>query len=329
MTSMHSSANSIRSMDGIRTELSRLEAMITSTSSTHQPETKIASRHPRRGSDCTGRLSSAVDEEEKQGGNLAFSGPLPKTNEESSTARDSQNVAPRQNPHDGAREQLDHSSQSQRISSMAPERGGQPDNSVSSTDYRSCFDESSDVNNQPIGTHAEGKNKSSFLYAEFSKKAESRQYERPWFKLDCGDVHRIMRQSLASIYPPEVVEYVSIRQVMSLCEDHTDLLDKRPSVQRSATGKMRQEGYVEHVTPAYAHQPMVHLRNRLIELRNAIKVSRDQCEQAGYSLSELDKLLLPPGSRSYAPVDRPSLMPEPDGDDSSSVYSEDFHSTTE
>lgn len=302
MTSMHSSANSIRSMDSIRTELSRLEAMITSASGAHQSEIKIASRRTRRGSDCTERRVSAIEKEEDQSANLSILRPLPKNRGESSTARDSQIISPRQNSLE-----------------MAP-----------AADLRSSLDESGDVNSRPMDTPAEGENRSSFLYAEFSKKTEPRHYEGPGIEIDYGVIHNAIRHSLASIYPPEVVEYVSIRQVMTLCENHTNLLDKRPSVQRSATGKMKQVNYVEQSTPAYAHQPMVNLRKRMIELRNAIKVSRDQCKQAGYSLSELDKLLFPPGSRSYAPVDRPSLMPEPDGgDDSSSVYSEDFHSTTE
>ena len=329
MTSMHSSATSIRSMDSIRTELSRLEAMITSASGTHQSENEIASRHTQRGSNCIEIRPSVVEKGEQEGAKPSISRPLPKTSGESSAATDPQIVAPRQNSHYGTRKQIDHSNQSQRISKMAPEHRGQPDYYLPSAEYRSFLDGTGDINNRPMGTPAEGENRSSVLYAEFSKRAEPRQYESPGIGIDTTVIHSIVRQSLASIYPPEVVDYVSIRQLMTLCEDHTNLLDKRPSVQRSETGKKKETGYVEH-GPAYAHQPMVNLSNRLIELRNAIKVSRGQCKQAGYSLSELDKLLLPPGSRSYAPVDSPSLMPEPDGgDDSSSVYSEDFHSTTE
>lgn len=327
MTSMHSSAHSIRSMDSIHTELSRLEAMITSASGTHQSKIEIASRHTRRGSDCTERRSSAVEKGDEWNSNLSISGPRPKHNGGSSTAQDSGiGIAPRQNSHDGTRRNIDHSSQSQRTSEMAIEHCGQPNYYIPSADYRSSLDESDDTNNRPMDTAAEGENKSSFLYAEFSKRAEPRQHESPGFEIDCGAIHSILRQSLASIYPPEVVDYVSIRQVTTLCEDHIDLLDIRPDVQISSI----ELSYVDHGTPASAHQPMINLRNRLVELRNAIKLSREQCKQAGYSLSELDKLLFPPGSRSYAPADGPPLMLGTDGgDDSSSIYSEDFHSTTE
>ena len=213
---------------------------------------------------------------------------------------------------------------------MAVDHYHQPDYYISSTEYRSFLDDSNNTNDRSTDAPAEEENKSSFLYAEFSKKAEPRQHESPRIEIDFSVIHSITRQSLASIYPPEVVDYVSVRQVMAHCEAHIELLDKRPSVQILANGKMGGVGYIGHGAPAYTHQLMVNLKNRMIDLRGAIKVSREQCKQAGYSLSELDKLLFPPGSRSYAPADSLSLMPETDGgDDSSSVYSEDFHSTTE
>lgn len=97
-----------------------------------------------------------------------------------------------------------------------------------------------------------------------------------------------------------------------------------------ATGKMKEISYVNDGAPASARPSMINLRDRLIELRSAIKVSRKHCIQAGYSLSELDRLLSQPGSGSRAPSDRQLMKPETySGDDSSSVYSDDFHSTTE
>ena len=331
MTSMHSSANSIRSMDSIRTELSRLEAMITSANVTHPSETENRNSHTRRGSSSTERRSLNVAESIHQASRLSIAGPLPKHSGDSSNAKDSGiEPTPRQNPIDGSRKNLNHSSQSQRTSAMAVDHHHQPDCYISSTDYRSFLDDSNNTNNRSADAPAEGENKSSFLYAEFSKKAEPRQHESPRVEIDFSAIHSIVQQSLASIYPPEVVDYVSIRRVMTLCEDHIDLLDRRPSVQISANGKMGGVGYIGHGAPIYTHQPMIDLRNRMTELRGAIKASREQCKLAGYSLSELDKLLFSPGSRSYAPVASPSLMPEADGgDDSSSVYSEDFHSTTE
>lgn len=315
-------------MDSIRTDLSRLEAMITSANVTHRSATHNGTNHTGRGSSFIERQSFTVAEGVRQASHLLVSGPLPKHSGDSSDVRDSGiEPSPRQTSLDMIRNSLDYGSQSQRTRAIATDHHHRPDYYMSSTDYRSFLDDSNNTNNRSADAPAEEENKSSLLYAEFSKKDEPRQHESLGIEID---IHSIVRQSLASIYPPEVVDYVSIRQAMTLCEGHIDLLDKRPSVQISANGNMGGVGYTSHGAPAYTNQPMVNLRNRMIELRGAIKVSREQCKQAGYSLAELDKLLFPPGSGSYAPVDSPSLMPKTDGgDDSSSVYSEDFHSTIE
>ncbi len=325
MTSMHSSAHSIRSMDSIRSELSRLEAMITTTK--HPSESKTGHRHRRRDSTCTERRLSAVE-----GGNrdsdLPGPGPSPEHRGESSTTRDSGiGSAPRRTSFDGSERSLGCSSPSQRISQVAIEPCVPPDYHISSGASRSFLDGSDHINKRSVGRPAEGINESSFLYAEFSKKSGPPQHESPAIEIDCGAIHGILRQSLASMYPPEIVNYVSIRQVTALCEDHIKLLDKSPNVQMSAVGKMKEAGYVDQGAPASARSSMINLRSQLIELRNAIKVSRKQCIQAGYSLSELEKLFPPSGSGSYAPGDR--QPPSPESDDSSSVYSEDFHSTNE
>ena len=327
MTSMHSSAHSVRSMDSIRSELSRLEAMITSASIRHPSETETGNSHIRRGSTSSERGVSAVE-----GGNrissLSVSGPLPEHGGEGSIAMDSCNEpAPRNDSFDGTRKSIDCSSQSQRTREIGVEPFVQPDYHISSADYRSFLNASDDINNLSMESPAEGGNQSSFLYAKFSKKSERRLHKSPMSEIDCGAIHGILRQTLASAYPPEIVDYVSIRQVTALCEDHIGLLDKRPNVQPSATGKMKEIDYVNHRT---AHPSMIDLRKQLIKLQNAITFSKEKCIQAGYSLSELDKLLFRPGSGSYAPDDRQPRIPKYDsGDDSSSVYSEDFHSSAE
>lgn len=327
MTSMHSSAHSIRSMDSIRMELSRLEGMITSASATHPPEIETGNTHRRRDSKSTERRNSAV-EGGKRDSNMSISGPLPKHSGESSTARHSGTAfAPRQNSIDRTRKSQESSSQSQRTREVAAEHCIEFDHQISSTDYRSLVDETDDVKNRSMENPAQEGNKSSFLYAEFSKKSQPRQVESSAVEIDHGAIHRILRQSLAVIYPPEVVDYVSVKHFTTLCEDHMKMLDIRPNIQVSPNGKVK---YVDDDTPASARPSMIHLKDRLIELRTAIQLSRERCIQAGYSLSELDNLLSSSGSGSYAPASQPPPMPETDGeDDSSSIYSEDFHSTTE
>ena len=302
-------------MDSIRTELSRLEAMITTASVTHPSETETRDNHTIAGSSRTERR---------------ISGPLPGPGWESSTAKEPRNdLAPRHDSSNGIQESIDRSNQIQRTGDMAAEQYFQPD-SQQSTNHRSSLDLSKDTNNSSTDNPSEGGNRSSLLYAEFSKTSQPRQHGTPRIEVDCDAIHALLRQSLASIYPPEVVKYISLRQTATLCEGHVDLIDRKPIVQMSAIGKMKEMSYVENSTPSSARPSMINLRDRLIELKKAIKLSRAQCIGAGYSLSQLDELLSPPGSRSSAPADRPSRTPELySGDDSSSIYSEDYHSVME
>ena len=326
MTSMHSSAHSITSIDSIRTELSRLETMITSASVTHPSEVQTGNSHARRDSNHTEREFPVVEEGGSRTSNLSISGPLPGHTGDRSTTRDSGiTLNSRHGSINGTRRSLELSSQSQHTREMAVEHCIQPAYQISSADYRSFTDDPDHMRNPA----ADG-NRSSFLYAEFSKDSEPRKHESPAVEIDCGAIHRILRQSLASTYPAEVVDYVSLRQIATLCEDHMSLLDKRPSFKLSAIGKMDERSSVDEHIPTSARQSMIDLKFRLIELHKAIKASREKCTQVGYSLSELDNLLLPTGSSSSVSIDRPPPMPEVhSGDDSSSVYSEDFHSPAE
>lgn len=330
MTSMHSSAHSIRSMDSMRTELSRLEAMITSASVPHLPETETGKPRSKPGSSLIeGQTSTPVD-----GGNrvprLSIPDSSPTNKRESSTTGESDiELTPRHDSSNGSRKGLDRRSQSQRRKQRTVERCGQPDYHVQSAKYHSILDKSTNIN-LSVASPAEEGNKSSFLYAEYSKDSWPRQHERPGVKVDTGAINRMLRESLASIYPPEVVDYISLRQMTTLCEDHVDLVDQRPSVQISKKGKMRKSNPAGRASPTSAGPVTVSVKYRLIELRNAIKICREQCIEAGYSLSELEKLLFQSGYGRHGSANRQPPVPEPvDGHDSSSVYSEDFHSTTE
>ena len=323
MTSMHSSAHSIRSMNSIRTELSRLEAMINSTSVTHLPDVETVESHINRGSNDTERRSSAVE-----GGNpvskLSIPGQLPEHAVESSGARDmGSQLAPKQNCLNQARKSLDQTSISPQTKTMGAEHSVRPD-------HRSILDELDGIHNPYMEGATEEGYRSSVLYAEYTKSPQPRRNERPNIEVDYDTINNTMRQCLTSIYPPEIVEYISLRQVTTLCEGHIELLDKRPNVQLLATGKMKEVSYVDDGNRAPARPSMISLRDHLVSLQSSIKVSREQCLQAGYSLSELEKLLYPSGSGSCAPAGRPPPdLKTSSGDDSSSVYSEDFHSSAE
>ena len=324
MTSMHTSAHSVRSMDSIRTELSRLEAMINSASVTHLPDVETVESHMKRRSNNTERRSSAVEEEGPPIPNTSIPGQMPEHAAESSSARDlGSQPAPEQTYLDQGRKSLDQRSISSQTKRTGAEHSPRPD-------HHSILDELDGVHNPYTERATEEGYRSSALYAEYSKISQPHRNERSNTEVDYDTINTTLRQCLTSIYPPEIVEYITLRQVTTLCEGHMELLEKRPSVQLLATEKMKEVIYVDDGNPASARPSMITLRDHLISLRSSIKVSREQCLQAGYSLSELEKLLYPSGSGSRAPADRPPPgLKNDSGDDSSSVYSEDFHSTAE
>ena len=329
MTSMYSSAHSIRSMDSIRTELrtelSRLETMITSVSNAHPSEVETEGFHQEPSSSHTEGRFSAVAKAENQGSHMSAPVPLPEHDDKRSSTKDSGiKAASQRESLNETRDGLNGRTQAQRTRETAVEKSIETDSHIPSVDEPSAKDEPEDEK------HTGEVNKVSDLYAEFSKDLEPRRNESAEVGIDPAAIHHILRQSLASIYPPEVVKYISLQQVITLCENHIDLLDRRPSVQRSAVGKMKERSYVYRSHPAAARPSMVELRDRLVELRTAIKVSREQCIEAGYSLSEMDKPFSPSGTGSYAPADRPPAETGTNsGDESSSIRSEDFHSSAE
>ncbi len=317
MTSMHSSAHSIRSMDSICTRLSRLEATVTSASSAHPFENGTEDFHGNPSASRTERPVAAAAEVESRSLHLSAHGLLAEHNGTSFTARDSAvALSSQQDSSHGAGKGVDRRAQSQGTRQIAVEHQIE-------TNPKPSTDDLDDEN--PVG----GVNKSSALYAEFSK-TRPRRNKSSANDIDSAAIHHLLTQSLADIYPPEVVKYASLQQFITLCEDHIDLLDRRPSIQISATSKMKEIRYVDESNQTSAPPSLVKLKGRFTDLQKAIKVSKEQCLRAGYSLSELDRLLSPPGTRGWALAGRPPRMPELDSaDDSSSVYSEDFHSTVE
>lgn len=324
MASMNSSAHSIRSMDSIRTELSRLEAMINSSSVTHLPDVETVESHMHRDSNHTERRSSAVEEEGTPILNTSIPGQIPEHAVESSSARDlTSQLAPKQMYFDQRRTSLDQRSISSQTKRTGVAHSAGPD-------HHSILDEFDGNQNPYIESAREEGYRSSVLYAEYIQSSQPHRNERPVVDVDYDTISNTMRECLTTIYPPEIVEYISLRQVTALCEAHMELLEKRPSVQSLSTGKMKEVSSIDDGNRAPARPSMITLRDHLVSLQNSIKVSREQCLQAGYSLSELERLLYPSGSGSCAPADRLSAdLKYHSGGDSSSLYSEDFHSPAE
>ena len=325
MTSMHSSAHSIRSMDSIRTELrtelSRLETMITHAGNAHKNEVEVEESQTKTISNPTERRFAVGAEAESGDSYLSVPKPVAEHGMESSTTGASEaKVTSHSDPLNEARNGLISTTQRK----TAGENRTETNSHRPSTSDRSSMSKADDQS--PAGEI----NKVSDLYAEFSKKLEPCRDESSASEIDTVAIHDVLRQSLASIYPPEVVKYISLRQVITLCEDHIDFLDRRPSVQKPAAGKTKERSYVNYGARTTARPSMVELRDRIKELQKAIKVSREQCIRAGYTLLELDKLLFPAGTGSFPSSDRlPPRSEIASGDDSSSIYSEDFHSPAE
>lgn len=328
MTSMHSSAHSIRSMDSIRTEfrteLSRLEAMISNTSNALPSGVETGESQNDPDFSPTVRQPSAIAET----GNGVLYPPvsdlLPEHKHESPTTTGPViELATQGDPSNLALNEVIGGAQPPQVGEMAAGNRTKIElrmHSKGKGTSMGIIDEEGP---------AKEVNKVSDLYAEFSKNLEPRRTESSAIEIDSAAIHDSLRQSLAGIYPPEVVKYISLRQVTTLCEDHIDFLDRKPSVQPPVVGSIGERSDVDSV-PRAAARPFAELRIRLVELRKAIRVSRKQCVQAGYTLFELDKFLSPPGTGSYSPADRPPRRSAMDsGDDSSGIYSEEFYSTAE
>ena len=249
MTSMHSSAHSIRSMDSIRTELrtelSRLETMITNASNAHPSDIEIGESHTKPGPGIVERQVFTVAETENSSVHLSVPGPLAEHGMESSVTKYSRTGGSLHSDqfHD-ARSGLSSRSQSQSAGKVADEKRNEADPHIPSKENQSPVGDSDNKSS------AREVNKASDLYAEFSKKLEPRRNESFAVEIDNATIHHVLRQSLASIYPAEVVKYISLRQVTTLCEDHIDFLDRRPNFQISAVGKMKERSYVDIGTRA-------------------------------------------------------------------------------
>ena len=309
-------------------ELSRLEAMITTTSVARPSDTETEESRAQPSSGPADGRFSAVAEAGNMDPHPSRPGSLRELGQEGPTVKNSGiEFTSQRTPSDKDRKGFTNEITLQRARQKAVTTRNESNFHIASTDIRSSMDKPEDES--PTGEV----NKVSDLYAKFSKDLELHQSKSTAIEFDGAVIHRILRQSLARVYPPEVVRYISLRQVTTLCEDHMDFLDRRPNVQLPVVGKMKDRSYVDSGSRATTHSSMLELRGQVAELRKSIKASRDQCIRAGYALSELDTLLCPPGLDNHSfktPTDRASRKPEINsGDESSSIYSEDFYSPAE
>lgn len=366
ITSMQSSAHSIRSMDSIRTELSRLEAMIVSTQSTSTSRIEQAD------------ASLLVDPSQGEGQDRA-----PDANGNKDTSEAFPSVAPRHlMPNSASQSSHNGSSSASRYSSKASSlvRTGNPGEISLRTrpaDFHHLVREQEDISKRfsEISDRREG----ALLYAEFSrdtsplkkvgedKAADARKPDHrssaqaslraegphadncsssnysarsgrllatahdpslakegklsrsartsisqrvddkstgscdlpPESKvapidIDHGATYGLLHQSLVMMYPPMVAEYVSLQNLIVLYESHSNVLEETPSI---ISNNAKQARNVSTNTV----QPQIRkLKDQLEALQEAADNSARRCTEAGYSLSELDRIIFSTGGHNSA-----------------------------
>lgn len=252
--SLHSSAHSIRSMETIRHELSRLESLINSRDNRAANSTGLQSTS-----------SGALD------AHLSTSSAAPL----SSSARvDDTPVAPQRQTSEEA---------------VSLGTNGVPVASSSKPSSSKTGRSTPKVQPEAEVRREELKYESSFLYASYST---SRVAARPSQAQHSGAaIHDLLTESLAMMYPPCVVDYISVRQLLKHCESHAALLVHQPEIrfQKASTD---------------SDLPLNALQERTKELQEASRSLRQHCVQSGYPLMELDILLGSPPRPQAGRVDK-------------------------
>ena len=137
------------------------------------------------------------------------------------------------------------------------------------------------------------KYESSFLYASFSTSISSPALHHlpnsksP--KLDTTSIHNLLQKSLSDMHPPCVVDYISLHNLLTLCSNHMTLLDHSSSLYAEPNTDMNLQN---DPAKAYTQSKSL-LQGHIQDLQQAVKTARQQCIKAGYSLSKIDQVLSP------------------------------------
>ena len=112
-------------------------------------------------------------------------------------------------------------------------------------------------------------------------------------KIDYGAMHDLLLQSTAEIYPAELSSYISTNRLVIQFETHLHLLRTFPYNQTATyiNGSYRSKN---GLSTAYDM-----IRDRLIDLQHKLEISRQRCIRAGYSTAEIDTALFPPRNQCH------------------------------
>ena len=256
--SLHSSAHSIRSMDTIRNELSRLEAMISGSTQSGDTSTKI------------GRSNTPTGDRPEHSTQAFFA-----RDEAASTSMQSQRTSTDTVSNAKAGPRLCVPGESPQ-DLQYPEHG-LSDLSATSSDIR----------------HG-----STFLYASFLASASSpASHQLPGAKrsnIDARSVHNLLQSTLLEVHPPCVVDYISLHNLLIICSNHMQLLDN--SLSQRSKSKSKSLSIQPKPSAKPSTHSISLLRGQIEGLQHALDVTRQQCIHAGYSLSHIDEVLSPAGT---------------------------------
>ena len=241
--SLHSSAHSIRSMETIRHELSRLESLINNSSRDNQAANSSGLQ-----STCSGALDAHVS---------------------ISPARPISSSARAKNRPMASQRHLSEEAVSLQTNEV-------PVASSSKASSTKTGRSTPKIQAEAHIRREELKYDSSFLYASYSTSQFTAKPSQ--IQHSGAAIHDLLTESLAMMYPPCVVDYISVRQLLKHCESHTALLVHQPEIrfQKASTD---------------SGAPLNALQERTKELQEASRSLRQHCVQSGYPLIELDILL--------------------------------------
>lgn len=105
-------------------------------------------------------------------------------------------------------------------------------------------------------------------------------------ELDRSSTYNLLQESLAVVYPPMIADYISLKDLVISYQRHSNVLEETPI---AVFQKTEQSGQ-NLLTSVQPH--IRKIRDRLEALQEAVDTASRVCVNAGWSMQDLDRLLL-------------------------------------
>lgn len=105
------------------------------------------------------------------------------------------------------------------------------------------------------------------------------------FEIDLSSTYNLLQESLAVMYPPIVADYLSLQDLVSSYQGHLKVLEETPIA-------MFRKSEQQQNFPGSVQPHIRKLRDRLEALQEAVDTAARGCVSAGWSMQDLDRLLL-------------------------------------